>query len=136
MYLSNTSLSDGTGISSIYYIRYNYMFQRLTKAIFRLYMKYFVSSYTRLIICLGSGEVGGEVGTRSCMCHGGLVGWVNGVSAIMCMYELIIVRSMVSYYVCCRNYMYIYIYIYLSYACTHIHVSHYVIFCEVEPTDI
>ena len=47
MYLSNTILSDGRGISSIYYIRYNYMFQRLTMAIFRLYMKYFVSSYTR-----------------------------------------------------------------------------------------
>ena len=48
MYLSNTTLFDGKGISSIYYIRYNYMFRRLKMAIFRLYMKYLISSYTRL----------------------------------------------------------------------------------------
>jgi len=48
MYLSNTTLFNGRCISSIYYIRYNYMFRRLTMAIFRLYMKYLVSSYTRL----------------------------------------------------------------------------------------
>ena len=48
MYLSNSTLFDGRVISSIYYIRYNYMFRRLTMAIFRLYMKYLVSSYTRL----------------------------------------------------------------------------------------
>jgi len=47
MYLSKTALFDGGGISSIYYIRYNYMFRRLTMAIFRLYMKYLVSSYMR-----------------------------------------------------------------------------------------
>ena len=47
MYLSNTALFDGRGISSIYYIRYSYMFRRLTMAIFRLYMKYLVNSYTR-----------------------------------------------------------------------------------------
>ena len=29
--------------------------------------------------------------------------------------ELITVRSMVSYYVCCRNYMYIYIYLSYTY---------------------
>ena len=40
MYLSNTTLFDGTGIYSIYYIRYNHMFRRLTVAIFRLYTKY------------------------------------------------------------------------------------------------
>ena len=40
MYLSTTTLFDGRGIASIYYIRYNYMFRRLTMAIFRLYMKY------------------------------------------------------------------------------------------------
>jgi len=39
MYLSNTTLFDARGISSIYCIRYNYMFRRLTMAIFRLYMK-------------------------------------------------------------------------------------------------
>ena len=47
MYLCNTTLFDGRGISSIYYIRYSYVFRRLTMAIFRLYMKYLVSSYTR-----------------------------------------------------------------------------------------
>ena len=49
MYLSNTTLFDDTGIYSIYYIRYNYMFWRLTMAIFRLYMKCLVSSYTYLL---------------------------------------------------------------------------------------
>jgi len=41
LYLSNTTLFDGIYIyiSGIYYIRYNYMFWRLTMAIFRLYMK-------------------------------------------------------------------------------------------------
>ena len=39
MYLSNTTLFDGTGMYSIYYIRYNYMFRHLTIAIFRLRMK-------------------------------------------------------------------------------------------------
>jgi len=42
--LSNTNLFVGTGMYIIYYIRYNYMFRRLTMAIFRLYMKYLVSS--------------------------------------------------------------------------------------------
>ena len=53
----------------IYCIRYNYMFWLLTMAIFRLYMKYLVRSYMRLIWVVNSGEVGGEVGTRSRMCH-------------------------------------------------------------------
>jgi len=55
----------------IYYIRYNYMFRRLTMAIFRLYMKYLLNSYTGLLWAVYIGEVGGEVGTRSRMCHGG-----------------------------------------------------------------
>ena len=50
MYLSNTTLFDSRDISSIYYIRFNYMFRRLSIAIFRLYMKYLVSSYMRLIM--------------------------------------------------------------------------------------
>jgi len=50
MYLSNTTLFDGRAIFSIYYISYNYVFQRLTVAIFRLYMKFLVSSCTRLIM--------------------------------------------------------------------------------------
>jgi len=48
VYLSNTASFDGRGVSSIYYIRYNYIFLHLTMAIFRLYMIYLVSSYTRL----------------------------------------------------------------------------------------
>ena len=38
--LSNTTLFDGRDISSIYYIRYSYMFRRLTMTILRLYMGY------------------------------------------------------------------------------------------------
>ena len=54
--------------------------------------------------------------TRSRMCHGGWKVWVHGVTAIIGVSKLIIVRSMVSYYVCCRNYMYIiYIYILILY---------------------
>jgi len=49
------------------------------------------------------------MGTRSRMCHGGWEVWVHGDAVIICVSELIIVRSMVSYCVCCRNYMYIYI---------------------------
>jgi len=60
------------------------------------------------------------VDTRSRMCHGGWEVWVHGVSAIMYISELIIVRSMVLYYVCCRNYMY---YIYLS-----IHIQYAVLY--------
>jgi len=72
MYLFNTGLFDGRGISSIYCMRYSYMFRRLTIAIFRLYMKYLLSSYTRLNMgCTQWYSTGGEVGTRSRMFHGG-----------------------------------------------------------------
>ena len=85
MYLSNTTLSDGRDIYSIYYIRYNYMFRHLTMAIFRLYMKYLVSSYTGLIMgYIQWYSTGGEVGTRSHVCHGGWEVWLLGVSAIIC----------------------------------------------------
>jgi len=85
MYLCNTALFDGTGIYRIYYIRYNYMFRRLRMTIFRLYMKYLVSSYTRLFMgCIQWYSTGGEVGTRSHMCYGGWKVWVHGVSAIVC----------------------------------------------------
>ena len=60
------------------------MFRRLTMAIFRLYMKYLVSSYTRFIWAVYSGEVGDEVGTRSRVCHGGWAVWVQGGTAVMC----------------------------------------------------
>jgi len=49
MYLSNTTLFGGRDIFSIYYIRYNYMFLRLTMAIFSLYMKYLVSIFISVI---------------------------------------------------------------------------------------
>jgi len=84
MYLSNTTEFDGRGIYNIYYTRYNYMFRRLTMPIFRLYIKYLVRSYTRLIWAVYSGEVGGEVGTRSRMCHGVWEVWVHGDSVIIC----------------------------------------------------
>jgi len=85
MNLCNTTLFDGRGIYRIYYIWYNYMVRRLTMAIFRLYMKYVVSSYTRLIMdCIQWYSTRAEVGTRSLMCHGGWKVSVHGVSAIMC----------------------------------------------------
>jgi len=71
------------------------MFWHLTMAVFRLYMTYLVSSYRRL--------------NMGCTQWGGWEVWVHGVSAIICISELIIVRAVVSYYVCCRNYMYIHI---------------------------
>ena len=48
MYLSNTTLFDGRGVSSICYIMYNYTFRYLTMAIFRLYMKYLIICYRRV----------------------------------------------------------------------------------------
>jgi len=83
IYLSNTTLFDGRNIYSIYYIRYNYMFRRLTMVIFRLYMKYLLSSYTILIWAVYSREVGGEVGTRSLICHRGLEVWVLGGTVLL-----------------------------------------------------
>jgi len=46
VYSSNTTIFIGR-IYSISYIGYNYMFRRLIMAIFRLYMKYLLSSYTK-----------------------------------------------------------------------------------------
>ena len=59
------------------------MFRRLTMAIFRLHMQYLVRSYTRFICAVYSGEVGGEVGTRSPMCHGGWEVWVHGGTLLL-----------------------------------------------------
>jgi len=56
------------------------------------------------------------VGTKSCICHRGWEVWVYGVSGIICISELIIVRSMVSYYVCC-GITYIDILIYILIQC-------------------
>ena len=49
-------------IYRVYYIKMNYMFLPLTMAIFRLRLKNLVSSYTRLMLAVYSGEVWGEVG--------------------------------------------------------------------------
>jgi len=80
MYLSNTTLFDGRDICRIYYIKHNYMLRLLTMVIFRLYMKYLVSSYTRLMWAVYSEEVTGEVGTKSRMCYGKWAVWVHGDS--------------------------------------------------------
>jgi hypothetical protein len=66
-------------IYRIYYMKINYMFRPLTMAIFRLRMKNLVSSYTRHMWAVYSGEVRGEVGTRFRMCCVGWVVWVHGV---------------------------------------------------------
>jgi len=85
MYLSNTILFDGRGIYSIYYIRYNYMFWHLTMAIFRLYMKYSVSSYTRLLWVVYSGTVQEVRWARDLVCvmEVGRCGYLGGLSYYM-----------------------------------------------------
>jgi len=57
MYLSNTTVFDGSGIYSMYCIRYSYTFRHLTMIIFRLYVKYLVRSYTGLLWAVYSGAV-------------------------------------------------------------------------------
>ena len=55
------------------------MFRHFTLAIFRLInKKNLVSSYTRLVWVVYSGEVRGDVGTRSCVCCVEWVVWVHG----------------------------------------------------------
>ena len=60
------------------------MFRPLTIAIFRLRLKNLVSSYTRYMWAVYSGEVRGEVGTRSGMCY---VGWVVLVHGVLLLYD-------------------------------------------------
>jgi len=94
------------------------MFRHLTMAIFRLYMKYLFGSYTKLTWAVYMGQVGGgEVGTRSCICHRGWEVW--GLVGTLLLYVMtkIIVRSMASYYVCC-GIIYTYILIYIHIQCT------------------
>jgi len=75
----NFKLDDGRDMYRIYYIKNNYMFRHFTLVIFRLRNeKNLVSSYTRLMWAVYSGEVRGEVGTRSRMCYVGWVVWVHG----------------------------------------------------------
>jgi len=85
MYLCNTTLFDGRDMYGICYIKNNYMFRHFTLVIFRLRNeKNLVSSYTRLMWVVYSGEVRGEVGTRSGMCYVGWAVWVCGGSAVIC----------------------------------------------------
>ena len=79
MYLSNTTLFDGRGISNIYYIMYSYMFRHLTMAIFRLYMKCLVSSYMRLLWAVYSGTVQEVRWARDpvCVMEGGRCGYMG-----------------------------------------------------------
>ena len=74
-----TQLYDGRYMYRIYYIKNNYMFRHFILPIFRLRNeKILVSSYTRLMWVVYSGEVRGEVGTGSRMCYVGWVVWVHG----------------------------------------------------------
>ena len=53
------------------------MFRRMIMAIFRLYMKYLLSSYTKHTRVLYMGYGGGKVGTRSRICRRGWAVWVT-----------------------------------------------------------
>jgi len=57
----------------------------------------FNSASKGLIWVVYSGEVGVEVDTRSRMCHGGWEVWVHGVSAIICIVEIICAYKYLSY---------------------------------------
>jgi len=54
----------------------------LFMVIFRLIMRNLISSYTRFACVVYSGEVKGEVGTRSGMCCVGWVVWVLVLSVL------------------------------------------------------
>ena len=74
-----TQLYDGRDTYIIYYLKNNYMFRHFSLAIFRLINeKNLVSSYTQLVWVVYSGEVRGEVGTRSRISCVGWVAWVHG----------------------------------------------------------
>jgi len=53
------------------------MFRHLIMAIFRLYMKYLLSSYTKHIWAVYMGQGGGKVRMRSCICQKGWAVWVT-----------------------------------------------------------
>jgi len=53
------------------------MFRRLIMAIFRLYMKYLLSSYTKHTWAVYMGKGGGKVGTISRICQKGWAVWVT-----------------------------------------------------------
>ena len=62
--MSNTTIWWNR-VCVIYYIEINYMFRHYSLAIFRSIMRNLISSYTRFACVVYSGEVKGEVGTRS-----------------------------------------------------------------------
>jgi len=53
------------------------MFRRLIMVIFRLYMKYLLSSYTKHVWAVYMGKGGGKVGTRCHICQKGWAVWVK-----------------------------------------------------------
>jgi len=59
------------------------MFRRLTMVILRLYMKYLLSSYTKLTWAVYMGRVGGNVGMSSRICHRGWEVWVLGGTLLL-----------------------------------------------------
>jgi len=69
------------------------MFRPLTMSIFRLRLKNLARSCTRRMWAVYSGEVGGELGTRSGMCYVGWVVWVHGVLLlyVMSIYHIMFV---------------------------------------------
>jgi len=82
-----TQIYDGRHMYIIYYVKNNYMFRHFTLAIFRLRNeKNLVSSYTRLVWVVYSGEVRGGVGTRSGVC---CVGWVVWGTWVLLLYGIV-----------------------------------------------
>ena len=73
VYTCLTQLYDDRDVYIIYYIKNNYMFRHFIGHLQVDKCKNLVSSYTRLVCVVCSGEVSGEVGTRSRTC---CVGWV------------------------------------------------------------
>jgi len=65
VYTCLTQLYDGRDMYIIYYVKNNYMFRPFSLAIFRLIneKKNLVSSYTRIVWVVYSGEVRGELVT-------------------------------------------------------------------------
>jgi len=78
------------------------MFRRLIMAIFRLYMKYLLSSYTKhtWVVYIGQGE--DKVGTRSRISQKRLggVGYMRGPCCYQAMSKPIIVKYMVGIALC------------------------------------
>ena len=79
------------------------MFRRLIMTIFRLYMKYLLSSYTKQTWAVYMGQAGGKVDTRSPICPKGwavCVTWVVHAVTELCLRLLQLNLWQVSYCVC------------------------------------